>query len=330
MPGGSVARDEEAVRALWIVGRDRVELRSEPSRSAGPEEVLVRSRFGAISRGTEALVAAGRVPPGEHARMRCPHQSGEFPFPVKYGYACVGTVEQGPDALVGRTVFCLHPHQDRFVVSAAAVIPVPDTVPAPRAVLAANMETALNLIWDAGVGPGDRVCVVGAGVVGALVAYLAGRVPGVELTLIDIDPDRARLAAALGVSFAEPTGAPADCDVVVHASATEAGLATAIAAAGFEARIVEASWYGDRPVSVTLGGVFHSRRLSLVSSQVGAVALERRARWPHGRRLAKAIGMLADPRLDALISGETAFDDLAGTYVDILKAPGVLCRRIRY
>lgn len=262
--------------------------------------------------------------------MRCPHQSGEFPFPVKYGYACVGTVEQGPDALVGLTVFCLHPHQDRFVVSAAAVIPVPDTVPAPRAVLAANMETALNLIWDAGVGPGDRVCVVGAGVVGALVAYLAGRVPGVELTLIDIDPDRARMAAALGVSFAEPTGAPADCDVVIHASATEAGLATAIAAAGFEARIVEASWYGDRPVSVTLGGVFHSRRLSLVSSQVGAVALERRARWPHARRLAKAIGMLADPCLDALISGETAFDDLAGTYVDILKTPGVLCRRIRY
>ena len=326
----SVARGVEAGRALWIVGRDRVELRSEPSRSPAPGEVLVQSLFGGISRGTEALVAAGRTPPSELARMRCPYQVGEFTFPVKYGYACVGTVEQGPDALVGRTVFCLHPHQDRFVVAAEAVVPVPDSGPASRAVLAANLETALTIVWDAGVGPGDRVCVVGAGVVGALVAYLAGRIPGVVLTLVDIDPGRARLATALGVSFAEPAGAPADCDVVVHASVAEAGLATAIAAAGFEARIVEASWYGDLPVSAALGGAFHSRRLSLVSSQVGTVALERRARWPHARRLAKAIELLADPVLDALISGETGFGDLPGSYIDILKTAGVLCHRIRY
>jgi hypothetical protein len=321
---------EVASRALWIVGRDRVELRPEAVGPPAPGEVLVRSRFGGVSRGTEALVAAGRVPPGEYARMRCPHQAGDFPFPVKYGYACVGTVEQGPDALVGRTVLCLHPHQDRFVVGAEAVIPVPDHIPASRAVLAANMETALNLVWDAGVGPGDRVCVVGAGVVGALVAYLAGRAPGADVTLVDLDPGRATLAAALGVGFAEPSAAPADCDVVVHASASDAGLATAIAAAGFEAKVVEASWYGDRPVSALLGGAFHSRRLSLVSSQVGTVALERRARWPHARRLAKAIDLLADPRLDALISGETAFDELAEGYVDTLKTPGVLCHRIRY
>lgn len=330
MQGDSVAWDQGASHALWIVGRDRVELRSEPSRFPAPGEVLVKSRFGGISRGTEALVVAGRTPPSEHARMRCPHQDGDFPFPVKYGYACVGTVEQGPDALVGRTVFCLHPHQDRFVVAADAVVPVPEHVPAARAVLAANMETALNLVWDAGVGPGDRVCVVGAGVVGALVAYLASQIPGVDLTLVDVNHGRAGLARTLGVPFTEPAGAPADCDVVVHASATDTGLATSIAVAGFEAKIVEASWYGDRPVSANLGGAFHSRRLSLVSSQVGSVAMERRARWPHARRMHKAIGLLADHRLDALISGETNFEDLAGTYIDILKRPDVLCHRIHY
>ncbi|WP_207479667.1 MDR/zinc-dependent alcohol dehydrogenase-like family protein [Arenibaculum pallidiluteum] len=316
--------------ALWITAPGRAELRPVALRAPGPGEALVRADWGGISRGTEALVLRGGVPEAEHARMRCPHQEGEFPFPVKYGYAQVGVVEAGPDATLGRSVFCLHPHQDRFVVPVEALHPVPGDVPPGRAVLAANMETALNGLWDGGPRPGDRIAVVGAGVVGALAAYLCGRIPGTETTLVDIDPSRAALAAALGVGFAAPEHAPHDCDLVFHASASAAGLATAIGCAGFEARVIELSWYGNNAVLVPLGGAYHAGRIKLVSSQVGSVAESRRARWSHGRRMDKAISLLADGRLDALLTGATPLRELPDTYPAVLGAPGTLCHRVRY
>jgi threonine dehydrogenase-like Zn-dependent dehydrogenase len=315
--------------ALWIIGLGVAELREEAV-APGPGEVLVETRFSGISRGTEALVWRGGVPKAERGRMRAPLQAGGFPFPVKYGYAAVGSVGEGPAELAGRDVFVLHPHQDRFAVPAEMAVPLPQGVPPGRAVLAANMETALNVVWDAGALPADRIAVVGAGVVGALVGWLCARLPGAEVTLVDVDPQRAAVAAALGCGFALPEAAPADCDLVVHASATGAGLATALAAAGLEATVVEASWYGDRPPTVGLGGAFHSRRLRLVSSQVGLVPTGRRARWTNRRRLEAALGLLADPALDVLIDGETAFEDLPARYGAILDRPGTLCHRVYY
>jgi len=310
-------------RALWAVAPGRVEIRAEEV-AAGPGAAMVETEVSGISRGTEALVLRGGVPEGERARMRCPLQAGEFPFPVKYGYAAVGRLAGG-----GR-VFVLHPHQDRFAAPAAMAIPVPDAVPSRRAALAANMETALNVVWDAGAAPGDRIAVVGAGVVGCLVAWLCARLPGAEVTLVDLNPERAAVAAALGARFVLPGAVPQDCDVVVHASASAAGLATALAAAGDEATVVEASWYGDREVAVPLGGAFHSRRLRIVASQVGQLPPGRRGRWSHRRRLEAALGLLADPALEVLISGETRFDDLPGRYGAILDDPGTLCHLIRY
>lgn len=314
-------------RALWLTGPGSAEIR-HGSPGEGPLEV--RTLFSAISRGTEALIAAGLVPAGEHERMRCPMQEGGFDFPVKYGYCAVGIVEAGPASLTGRTVFALHPHQDRFRVGESLAVPVPDPVPPARAVLAANMETALNVLWDSGASAGDRVAVIGAGVVGALVGYLAARLPGAEAWLVDVLPERGSIAERLNCRFAGPEAAPRECDVVVHASASAEGLATAIASAGLEARLVEASWYGARQVEVPLGGAFHSRRLTLVSSQVGRVPSSRTPRWPHRRRLEAALGLLADPALDVLVSGETAFDDLPGLYGGILVDPATLCHRIRY
>ncbi|MDY8109383.1 zinc-binding alcohol dehydrogenase [Fulvimarina sp. 2208YS6-2-32] len=293
-------------------------------------EALVRSRFGAISRGTEALVAAGEVPEAERARMRAPFQEGDFPFPVKYGYSVAGHVEDGPEDWVGRAVFCLHPHQDRFTVPLEALRVIPADVPPARAVLAANMETALNIVWDAGIQPGDRIAIVGAGVVGLLTGYLAAAIPGTEVTLVDVDPARAACASLIGVPFAPPARAPADCDTVIHASGSPAGLSTALACAGFEARVVEASWYGDRDVPAPLGRSFHSQRLTLLSSQVGHVPPGRRARWSHSRRLDLALALLADARLDALISGETGFSDLPDAYLGILRDRQTLCHRIAY
>ena len=318
-------------QALWYVAPGRAEIRPEPVAAPADGDVEVRALHGALSRGTERLVLAGRVPPGEFDRMRAPHMGGAFPFPVKYGYATVGRVERGPAALQGRTVFALHPHQSAFVLPADAVIPVPDGVPPARAVLAANMETALNAVWDAAPGPADRIAVVGAGVVGALTAWLCGRLPGAEVTLVDVNPARATLARTLDVGFALPGHAAADCDLVIHASGSAAGLATALDLAGTEATVVEMSWYGSGDVPAPLGGAFHSRRLKLISSQVGQVAPSHRPRWTHRRRLAAALDLLADARLDALLAPAVAFADLPARLSAIL-APdsAVLCQLIDY
>lgn len=294
----------------------------------------MRTAWTGVSRGTERLVLNGLVPDSERERMCAPMQEGSFPFPVKYGYAAVGTVEQGPPDLMGRAVFALHPHQDCFVAPAAALLPVPDGVPARRAVLAANMETALNAVWDAGAGPGDRIVVVGGGVIGLLVAYLAARLPGAEATVIDLAPERRPLTERLGARFrAAGEGAPPQeaADVVFHASASAAGLAMALECAGPEAAVVELSWYGEGPVEAPLGRAFHSRRLRLVSSQVGQVSPSRRPRWSHARRLAKALDLLADPALDALLTEEVPFEGLPDALHRLLAlgAPG-LCTVVRY
>ena len=310
--------------ALWCTAPHQTEIR--PGRIG--EGVLVEALFSGISRGTERLVAAGRVPDSERDRMRGPGMEGDFPFPVKYGYCSVGRATEGD--LAGRAVFALHPHQTAYRLPQTALTPVPDHVPPARAVLAANMETALTILWDSGASAGDRIAVVGAGVVGALVGYLAARLPGADVSLVDINPARAELGAALGVPFALPDGAPQECDVVIHTSASANGLALALSLAGQEATVIEASWHGDAAIPVPLGGAFHSRRLRLVSSQVGHVPPARLPRWTYARRLAKALDLLADPRLDALISGETDFADVPAVYAQVLAAPDTLCHRIRY
>jgi threonine dehydrogenase-like Zn-dependent dehydrogenase len=263
--------------------------------------------------------------------MRGPNMGGDFPFPVKYGYATVGEVEAGPANLAGRTVFALYPHQGRFVLPADAVTLVPNNVPPRRAVLAANMETALNATWDAAPGPSGRIAIVGAGVVGALVAWLCGRVANTQVTLVDLLPSRAALAARLGVGFALPPDAPRDCDFVFHTSASALGLATALSIAGDEASVIELSWYGEGDVPVPLGGAFHSRRLRLISSQVGKVASSRRAEFTHAQRLAAAIELLAEPALDALLAPAVKFRDLPQQLPRLL-APetDVLCPVIDY
>ena len=310
--------------ALWTVAPGRAAI----APAAEGEGVALRMLWSGISRGTERTVHRGEVPEAEFDRMRAPFQEGGFPHPVKYGYSAVAEIAEGPEA--GRPVFALFPHQTRFRLPPAAFVGLPDGLPPARAVLAANMETALNVLWDSGAGAGDRITVIGAGVVGALTAWLCTRLPGAEVTLCDLDPARADLAATLGCGFAAPDGLGGDRDVVINASASGAGLVRALEIAGPEATVVEASWHGAHPVTLPLGGAFHSRRLRLVSSQVGALPAARAPRWSHRRRLAKALELLRDDRLDALISGETAFRSLPDAYAAILEAPDTLCHRIRY
>jgi 2-desacetyl-2-hydroxyethyl bacteriochlorophyllide A dehydrogenase len=321
----------EEPRAFWIAAPGRGEIRTEALPAMTSTDVLVRALYSGISRGTEALVFQGRVPESEFERMRAPFQGGTFPAPVKYGYASVGEVERGPAALVGRRVFVLHPHQTRYVVPGSAVHVLPPGLPPARAVLAANMETAINGLWDAAPRIGDRITVVGGGTVGCLVTSLAARIAGCDVELVDVNPGRAAIARRLGARFATPEEARDNADVVIHVSGSAQGLALALRAAGFEATVVEMSWYGALPVSVPLGEAFHARRLTLRSSQVGHVARAQRARWDSPRRMALALSLLEDPVFDHLITGESEFDALPDVMARLATAPGdALCHRIRY
>ncbi|MFA1545586.1 zinc-binding alcohol dehydrogenase [Actinomadura chokoriensis] len=322
---------ERDARAFWIRSPGEGEIRAAVLPEPGAGEVLVRTVYSGVSRGTEAIVFRGGVPPNQHAIMRAPFQDGRFPGPVKYGYLNVGVVEHGPSELAGRTVFCLYPHQTRYVVPAGAVSVVPDDVPPERAVLAGTVETAVNALWDAVPLVGDRIAVVGAGMVGCSVAGVLAGFPGSRVQLVDTDPSRAGVAAALGVEFASPERALGGCDLVVHASATEAGLARSLELLAPDGQVVELSWYGDRRVSVPLGEFFHSRRLTVRGSQVGALPPSRRASRGFADRLALALRLLANPAFDALITGESPFAELP----DVMPALAsgdvpALCHRIVY
>lgn len=321
--------------AFWTVAPGRGEIRAHELALPGAGEVRVRALFSGISRGTESLVFNGGVPESEFERMRAPFQEGSFPAPVKYGYASVGVVEAGAGeaarALLGQPVFCLFPHQCDYVVPAAAVVPLPEAVPPARAVLAANMETAVNALWDGAPAVGDRIAVIGAGVVGSLVAWLCARMPGTRVELIDRNPERAALADALGVAFRLPEDAASDCDLVFHASGNPAGLSQALGLAGQEATVIEMSWFGRQPVCLPLGEAFHARRLTLRSSQVGRIPPGRTPRWAYRQRMELALSLLADAHLEALISGESDFFDLPASMPHLLGPPGpTLCHRIRY
>ncbi|MFE0389068.1 zinc-binding alcohol dehydrogenase [Streptomyces bungoensis] len=320
-----------SARAFWVRSPGYGEIRDVTLTAPGEGEVLVRTLYSGVSRGTETLVFRGGVPASQHGVMRAPFQEGDFPGPVKYGYLNVGVVEEGPGELVGQTVFCLYPHQSRYVVPVSAVTVVPERVPAGRAVLAGTVETAVNALWDARPLIGDRIAVVGGGMVGCSVTALLARFPGVRLQLVDADPARAKTAEALGVDFAAPADALGDCDLVVHASATEAGLARSLELLAPEGTVVELSWYGDRRVSLPLGEAFHSRRLTVRSSQVGTVSPAARSGRGYAERMALALDLLADPALDALVTGESVFDELPELLPRLASGEiPALCHRISY
>ena len=323
--------DPVTARAFWVRSPGSAGIQSEALAPLAPGEVQVRTLFSGISRGTESLVYAGSVPQSQYEAMRAPFQSGNFPGPVKYGYISVGVIEEGPADRIGERVFCLYPHQDRYRVPGSAALPLPADLPPGRAVLAANMETAINALWDAAPTVGDRILVIGAGVLGLLAAWLCRQIPGAEVTLIDVNPARGDIARTWGLPFALQADPGAEADLVIHASGNPAGLEQALNAAGREATIVELSWYGNRRVPLPLGEAFHSRRLLLKSSQVGRVPPHRSVRWDFRRRLALALDLLRDERLDRLITGESPFDQLPEVLAQLSTDPGdTLCHRIRY
>ena len=294
-----------------------------------PDGVRVETAFSALSRGTERLVFNGLVPVTEHERMRAPLQVGNFPFPVRYGYACVGTVNDPDSALHKKTVFSLHPHQTVFRAPEPMVLPIPETVPAQRAVLAANMETALNAIWDSRIRPGARCLVVGAGLLGWLITSLLTLRKDISVDITDIRENPGVKADDFSVSLMTPDQVERQAyDLAFHTSASDGGLQTAVDALDFEGQVIELSWFGDRQTKVSLGGNFHANRLTIQCSQVGHVANARRNAMTHGDRLAAALKALSDPRLDLLITEDIRFVDLPTELPRLLGdgAPGIATR----
>jgi NADPH:quinone reductase-like Zn-dependent oxidoreductase len=321
----------DQAHAFWLRAPGVGEIRPVALPEPGRGDVMVRTLRSGISRGTETLVFGGRVPPGQYATMRAPFQEGDFPGPVKYGYLSVGAVEEGPSELRGRTVFCLYPHQTAYVVPAGAVTVVPEDVPPARAVLAGTVETAVNALWDAAPLLGDRVSVVGAGMVGCCVARLLSRFPSVQVTLVDVDAARADVAAALGADFALPGDAAGDRDLVVHASATSAGLQRSLDLLAPEGTVIDLSWYGDAEVRLSLGDAFHSRRLGIRASQVGTLSPARSARRTTADRLALALDLLRDPAFDALVTGQSRFEELPDVMARLTAGSlPALCHTITY
>ncbi len=317
--------------AFWLREPGAGEIRQTAVPERGPGDVRVRTLRSGVSRGTETLVFAGRVPVSQYAAMRAPFQEGDFPGPLKYGYLNVGTVELGPSELRGRAVFCLYPHQTTYVVPAASVVVVPDDVPPSRAVLAGTVETAVNALWDAAPLIGDRITVVGAGMVGCCVARLVARFPGVRVCLVDVDPTKAAVAAALAVDFALPDDAADGRDLVVHTSATSAGLRRSLELLAPEGSVIDLSWYGDTEVTLPLGGAFHSGRLSIRASQVGTVSPARRTSRTFADRMAIALDLLRDPAFDSLITGESDFRELPDAMARLTSGElPAICHTITY
>jgi len=323
--------DRRNAEAFWVREPGCGEIRPVGLPKPGPDDVVVRTLRSGVSRGTETLVFRGGVPPDQRARMRAPFQEGDFPGPIKYGYLNVGAVEEGPAELRGRTVFCLYPHQTAYVVPAGAVSVVPESIPPARAVLAGTVETAVNALWDAAPLVGDRVAVVGAGMVGCCVARLLQRIPAAEVTLVDVDTGRADVAAALGVEFALPDDAPGGRDLVVHTSATSGGLQRSLDLLAAEGTVIDLSWYGDAEVRLSLGGAFHSGRLGIRSSQVGTLSPARAGSRTMADRLALALDLLRDPAFDALLTGESRFDELPEVMTRLAEGSlPALCHTITY
>lgn len=303
------------------------------------KNVLIETLYSGISRGTESLVYHGKVPISEANRMRCPHQTGDFTYPVSYGYACVGKVieTQSDVSQIKKDdiVFVLHPHQDIFCVPEEACNLVPATLTPSRAVLSANMETALNAVWDAEISGTSNHMVIGAGVVGLLTAFVLKSLSGHSPILIDINTAKKPIAEKLGLAFHTPDEIAqknlAEMERLFNTSASEKGLQLAIEQSGFEAKILEMSWYGDKAVNLRLGGEFHSKRLQIISSQVGHIAPAKRETHGYSDRMQEAMKLLSDDKLDALLEPEIMFEALPDHLHDIFnKNSSALCQLVKY
>jgi len=303
------------IQALWHINPVSSDiLRSEPE--IQKNQCLLQSKYSLISVGTERTVSMGKVPVDLHDSMAVPYMKGAFSFPVKYGYSLVGKVLKGPSEWMGRNVHLMHPHQDYCYSNLSDLFILPPTIPLKRATLISNMETAVNAIWDSQVSIGDRVVVVGFGLIGSLVALIVRQIPGVEVQVVEIDKSRQQVARSLGFGVSDSCKKN-HFDMAFHASGSATGLQNAIDAVGLEGPIIELSWYGNRKVDISLGTTFHSLRKQLISSQVSFIPSTKQSGWDFKRRKKTVLNLLHNPVFDHLLDTEVPFKESPSVFEKI-------------
>ncbi len=305
-------------RALWHNSPFDSTLRREVLADSKDGELLLRSMFSLVSQGTERLVACGAVPESLYGSMRVPYMGGNFSFPVKYGYALVGEVLNQGHPWQGRAVFVMHPHQDYCVVAQRDCFCLPANVSPRSAVLAANLETAVTALWDARPLLGERVLVVGFGLLGALTALLLKRFPGLDLWISEPNSYRKDLAKKMGFHLWEGQHV-GEFDLCVHSSATEDGLQMALDVLGREGRVLELSWYGNKRSALSLGEAFHHKRLRIISSQVAHLPSDMQARWGYARRKELVFKLLHSSDWRLLPDAELGLEDLPSFFKALRK-----------
>ena len=324
--------------ALVFAAPYRVELQHSTIGSPGPGEVSVRTLVSAVSSGTEMLLYRGQMPPEMRVDESIPALDGAFQYPIKYGYAAVGRVEEKgtgvQDVEVEDLVFCFRPHESAFVCGETDLIKVRNGVEPEDAVFLPTMETAVNLVMDGQPLIGEQVAVFGQGVVGLLVTALLSMTPLSSLVTIDQYEQRREESLALGATCSLSPDKPdlvevlqgsrdyRGADLSFELSGNPAALDMAIKAAGYGGRIVVGSWYGTKESKLDLGGRFHRDRVRLISSQVSTIAPEWSGRWSKARRFDVAWSMIRKLRPSRLVSHAFSLEEAPLAYELLDRDPG--------
>jgi len=305
------------VRSLWHLSDSQSVIKENTAQNPSPSFLKIQSHFSLISTGTERLVACGEVPGSVHDDMKVPYMEGAFPFPIKYGYSLVGKVITEGHSMTGKLVHAMHPHQDFCLINESDLFEIHSNIPAQRATLASNLETALTAVWDAQVNIGDRVLIVGFGLIGSLIARLLSFIPAIYFQIIEIDKERIQHAEKLGFPVSAILRKHSKFDIAFHTSATAEGLQTCIDGVGLEGKIIELSWYGKKPVKINMGGSFHSQRKQIISSQVGKLPSKYNARWDMKRRKKVVFELLENALFDQQITHFIKFVDTPTFFADL-------------
>lgn len=308
-------------QSLWFTGVRQQEIRSEPLPTPGPGQLGVTTLLSAISAGTELLLYRGQMPAEMSADASIEALSGTLAFPLKYGYSAVGLVTSLGDrvdaAWLGQRVFAFNPHETGFVISAENAISISEHIESDAAVLLPNMETALSFAMDGAPIIGERVLVLGQGIVGLLTTHLLAQMPLASLTAVDKLAIRRNIALEIGATQTFGIDQPLESDsydLVYELSGNPAALNTAIDAVAFGGRIVVGSWYGTKRASLDLGGAFHRKHVQIISSQVSTLAPRWQGRWTKARRMQTALQLLPGVNLNLLITQRTPFDSVLDAY----------------
>ena len=293
--------DNYTAQSFWV-NKKRGSIKKELlNQSLGNDELLVKAYYSGISYGTEKIVHDSQVPANQYEFMRAPHQVGEFNKEVKYGYLSVGKVVVGPKSMMNKMVYTMFPHQSMYILKSSLATLIPSHIPYKRALLTANMETAINAMWDSQPSIGDNTYVIGAGIVGILMAYVLSSTFGIKVTVIDNNASKKKLCKFFNIDFENNINCIKDPDIIFECSGNASVLSDLINNSTLETKICILSWYGKQQSKIKMGENCFSRRLEIIFSQVGNITPIQSKKWDNLSRRALALKLLDNKKLDSLI-----------------------------